>query len=151
LFYELTNRLDKLFTVRKAALVTNSPEDESLKMLAFWENSVIHHGVRLTLPRTHSLFYEAFDKKDMVYKPIIGDIFGNFIERNILFDDTIGTVLICPLIYEDICRGLMSLTSPIPYAFDILTKGHFDILFNKFASTLFNNKIQILSGTNEPV
>lgn len=140
LFYELVNRLDKFFSISKASLIIKSPADDTLRMMAMWDNSVMRQGVMLTLPRKQSLFHKAVKQKSIFYQPIIDAYRGNFIERKILYTDNACTLAICPLIWDGNFTGLISLTSPVPFAFDMIEEGRFGPLMRYLGKVLLNNR-----------
>jgi len=138
-FFELANRLNKFFSISKAVLVL-SDNDDALKMMAVWEHARLREGVMLTIPPKNSLLHRAKGMRLIINRSIAEDFppeyRGNFIESNILFDESTSSLAICPLFSEDVLSGVACLSSPAPFAFELIEKGYFDDIFGRLGEIL---------------
>jgi hypothetical protein len=144
-FFELVNRLNKFFSISKAVLIKKDPDADSLKMMAVWEQSRLREGVMLTIPPKSSLLHRIKRMRLILNRSVSGDFppeyQGNFIENNILFDHTTSSLAVCPLVAEDSMTGIACLSSPVPFAFELIEKGYFDELFNQLGGILAGEHI----------
>jgi len=147
-FFELVNRLNKFFSIFRAVLIVNDTKSDSLKMMAIWEQAWFRDGVMLTIPRKDSLLHRALGIRVIINRSATGEFppefLGNFIENNILFDKLTSSLAICPLFSDDELMGITCLTSPAPFAFELIEQGHFDDIFRHLGVILADENMLIL-------
>ncbi len=139
-FFELVNRLNKFFSISRAVLIINDIKSDSLKMMAVWEQARFREGVMLTIPRKDSLLHRALGIRVIINRSASGEFppefQGNFIENNILFDKSTSSLAICPLFADATLVGITCLTSPVPFAFELIEEGYFDDIFRQLGEVL---------------
>jgi hypothetical protein len=144
-FFELVNRLNKFFSISKAVLIKKDFSSDSLKMMTVWEQTRLREGVMLTIPPKNSLLYRIKKMRLIVNRSASGDIppeyQGNFIESNILFDKATCSLAICPLFADNSLMGITCLTSPVPFAFELIERGDFDEIFKQLGEIMAEENI----------
>ena len=68
--------------------------------------------------------------------PIFSRAPGNIIEKNILTNKSDSALVVCPMVSEDLIRGLISFASPVPYAFELIEDGYLGTVFDAFGRVL---------------
>jgi transcriptional regulator with GAF, ATPase, and Fis domain len=138
LFHELSNRLNDFFALTRSTLTVMDNSDGKLRIIALWDNTLIRQGLILTLPQENSLLYKAYNSGKKVVMPFFNRLNANIIEKKLLVGKTSSSLIICPLIKSDYVLGLISMSSEVPYAFDLITDGHFTPVLNKLARVIYN-------------
>ncbi|MCP4703367.1 MAG: hypothetical protein GY865_02055 [candidate division Zixibacteria bacterium] len=136
LFGEMTNKLSKFFSISKAALILKDMDKETLAVTAVWKNFQFNNGLKLTLPRKNSFLYEILNTRKIKSLPIFSKAPGNMIENKIIINKSDSALTVCPMISEDLIRGLISFASPIPYAFEMIEEGYLGTVFETFGQVL---------------
>jgi len=136
LFFSLTKKLNKFFSLSRSILVIHSNRDDCLKVIAIKGVRGSRVGLALTLPREGSLLYRVLDD-GVTYTENYPDKFnGNFIEKKLLLDDDPGSIVVYPVLYNDAIQGLICLTSPALYAFTLFNEGVLDPVLDKFGKSI---------------
>lgn len=136
LFGEIIDRLTGFFSISRATLIISDPEKDALKVTTIWEKSNLRQGLWLTLPRKDSLLYRILNEGKTFSKPFIGYFPGNFIESRILMDKKTCSLVVCPLVSDKTVCGLISLASPVPFAFEMVEAGCLNPVLNRFGKIL---------------
>lgn len=136
LFWELTNKLNKFFSISKAVLVMNCPLSDRLKLIARWEPDCFKEGVAMEIPTANSVLHRALTLGRIFYEPAFGFDQGNNLERRILTSPSTRSLAICPAVSDETVYSLISLASPVYNAFDLIEDGHFASIFDRFGKLL---------------
>ncbi len=136
LFFSLTKKLNKFFSLSRSILVIRSMRDDDLKVIAMKGPQNSRIGLALTLPRQNSIIYQVLGGKEIYTENYPHEFSGNFIERKLLLDDNPGSIAICPIKNDgDVC-GLICLTSPALYAFTLFRDGALDAVLERFGKSI---------------
>ncbi len=141
LFRELTNKLNKFFSISKAGLVLHCPLSDRLKLIARWEPDCFKEGVAMEIPTADSILHRTLRLGGILHEPVFGCDQGNNFERRILTSASTKALAICPAVLDDTVYSLISLASPVEYAFEMLAEGHFDDVFERFGELLSERSI----------
>ncbi|RKX23058.1 MAG: hypothetical protein DRP51_01295 [Candidatus Zixiibacteriota bacterium] len=136
LFCEMTNKLSKFFSISKAVLVIRNHNKMTLGVMAIWDNFQFQNGLTLILPKENSFLYEIFKTGRIKSLPIFSRVPGNLIENKILVNKSDSALVVCPMISEDMIRGLISFSSPVPYAFEMIEEEYLGTIFDMFGRVL---------------
>ncbi|MBN2225904.1 MAG: hypothetical protein JW763_00920 [candidate division Zixibacteria bacterium] len=136
LFFSVTKKLGKFFSISGALLIVHSSRDNRLKVIATRKESRALDGLALTLPSQKSLFYTVYNNGEPYVKNYPEDFEGNFIEQKLLLDDDTKSLVICPTMHNGFPNGLVCFTSPVPYAFVMFEKGFLQEIMEQFGSVL---------------
>ncbi len=136
LFHKMTNKLSKYFSISRATLIINDSLQKTLGVTAIWRNFQIQNGLTLIMPRKNSLLYEILNNRKIKSLPIFSKAPGNIIENKILLNKSDSALAICPMISENMIRGLISFSSPVPYAFEMIEQGYLGSVFEAFGYLL---------------
>jgi hypothetical protein len=136
LFWELINKLNKFFSISKAVLVMHCPLSDRLKLIARWEPDCFKEGVAMEIPTADSVLHRALTLGGIFHEPAFGCDQGNNLERRILTSPSTRALAICPAVSDDTVFGLISLASPVEYAFEMLDEGRFVDVFERFGELL---------------
>lgn len=140
LFFAMTKKLNKFFSISTAILVLYSTADDRLKVIAIRRPNYAREGLTLTLPQKDSLLYDVFKNATPHIEHFPADFKGNFIEQKLLFDSHIKSLVICPIKYEGSALGLVCFTSPTVYAFEMFEEGLADALIEQFGTIIDREK-----------
>ncbi len=149
LFCEMTNKLSKFFSISKAVLIIKDSRKGTLGVMAIWNNLQFQNGLTLTLPKQNSFLYEVLKSRKIKSLPIFSKAPGNMIENKIISNKTDSALAVCPMISEDMIRGLISFASPVPYAFEMIEEGYLGTVFETFGRVLsdeYDRKNQVIHG-----
>ena len=141
LFRELINKLNKFFSISKAVLVLHCPLSNRLKLIARWEPNCFKEGVAMDIPTAHSILHRTLRSGVTLHEPVFGCNQGNNFERRILTSASTKALAICPAVSVDTVYSLISLASPVEYAFEMLDEGHFVDVFELFGELLSERNI----------
>jgi len=144
LFFSVTKKLGKFFSISGALLIVHSERDNRLKVIATRKPSRALAGLALTLPSQNSLFYDVYRDATPYIKNYPEDFDGNFIEQKLLLDDDTKSLVICPTIHNGFPNGLICFTSPVPYAFVMFEKGFLQDIMEQFGVVL-NREMQLIN------
>ena len=136
LFFSVTKKLGKFFSISGALLIVHSSRDNRLKVIATRKESRALDGLALTLPPQHSLFYTVYKDGEPYIKNYPEDFEGNFIEQKLLLDDDTKSMVICPTVHNGFPNGLICFTSPVPYAFVMFENGFLQEIMEQFGTVL---------------
>ena len=117
--------------------------------MAIWNNFQFQNGLTLTLPRKNSFLYETLKNGKIKSLPIFSNAPGNVIENKILINKSDSALTVCPMISEDSIRGLVSLASPVPYAFELIEEGCLEPVFEALGRVLSNKYDKINREINK--
>lgn len=140
LFNALVGRLCKFFSVTRATLATLDSSRTAVKVPLIWESSGLREGVTLAVPNKNSLMYRALQKGEVTYEPIFQAFPGDLIEGKIITESSACSLVICPLDATFPAQWLISLASPVPFAFDMIYDGHFSEVFQRFGEILTDQR-----------
>jgi hypothetical protein len=140
LFHELTNRLNKFFSISRSTMIVRDWGKNLLRVAAAWDNSKLSKGLMLTIPHKKSCLYGLIENNSVTNIPLYDKFPGNLIEARILAEKTDSTLTICPLYDEDNIYGLYTLSSPVPYAFELIEEGYLNPVLRLFGSVLSSEK-----------
>lgn len=138
LFNALVGRLGKFFSVTRATLATLDSSRVNVKVPLIWEISGLREGLMLTVPRENSLMYRVLQQGELIYEPIFQAFPGDLIEGKIITESSACSFVICPLDATSPVPWLISLASPVPFAFDMIYDGYFSEVFQRFGEILTN-------------
>ncbi len=147
LFREMTNKLSKFFSISRAVLIIRN--NNTLGVLAIWNNFQFQNGLTLTLPGKNSFLYETLKNGKIKSLPIFSKAPGNLIENKILINKSDSALAVCPMISEDNIRGLISFASPVPYAFELIEEGYLEPVFEAFGRVLFDKYDKVNGEINK--
>ena len=136
LFCELVNRLGKWFSISKATLALHHKPTDSLRLSSWWDKYVFKEGVLISLPKKGSLFHQVINDNRPVYYQVASQFVGNHIERRILTSKDTIAVMAIPLAIDGEVYGVIGLSSPVPFAFDMIEEGYLNNVFEKLARTI---------------
>jgi|GEM_PF-1130869 len=136
LFFCLTKKLNKFFSLSRSVLIVRSHVDDSLKVIAMKGPQNARVGLALTLPEDNSLLYRVSQEGSIYIENYPNGFKGNFIEKKLLLDDNPGSMAICPIEHDDNVRGLICLTSPALYAFTLFKDGFLDGVLERFGRSI---------------
>ncbi|MEW5924069.1 MAG: hypothetical protein AB1746_08790 [Candidatus Zixiibacteriota bacterium] len=136
IFFSLTKKLNKFFSLSRSILIVNSDKDNQLKVIAMKGPQDSRIGLALTLPRQDSILYQVFNSRAIYTENYPHQFAGNFIERKLLLDDNPGSIAICPVKSDGNVRGLICLTSPALYAFTLFRDGALDAVLERFGRSI---------------
>ena len=136
LFFSITKKLHKLFSISTAVLVVRSTRDGHLKVIAIKRPTYSREGLALTLPEKDSLFYSVLRNPAIYTENFSPGFDGNFIERKLMLDDRTKSLAICPIITNGVVAGLVCFTSPAVYAFQSFQEGFLDPVLKQFGAVL---------------
>jgi hypothetical protein len=120
LFFAITKKLNKFFSISTAVLVVHSVRDGHLKVIAIRKPKYAGKGLALSIPEKDSLLYRIF-RNNALYTanyPSVSET--NFIEKKLLLEEGTQSLAICPITYGGSLAGLVCFASPVPYAFDMI-------------------------------
>ena len=138
LFFSLVKKLNKFFSINRSVLVVYSARDDSLKVLAMKRDRGTCEGLAVTLPDKDSLLYRIFHER-MIYTENYPSSFeGNFVERRLLIDDCTKSLLVWPIRSDGFCNGLICLSSPVIYAFELIAEGCLEYVVDRFGKEVEN-------------
>ena len=140
LFFLLTKKLSKFFSISRASLIVHSKLDGKLKAIAMKGDKGAHEGLALTLPEQNSLLYNILESGVPYIENYPQQFPGNFIEEKILIDSDTRSLAVLPIKDNGTLGGLICFASPVPYAFTMLEDGLLDDLMEKFGPVL-NKKL----------
>ncbi len=141
LFCELINKLNKFFSISKAGLVLHCPLSDRLKVIVRWEPDCFKEGVAMEIPTPGSILHRTLRLGGILHEPVFGCDQGNDFERRILTSASTKALAICPAVSDDTVYSLISLASPVEYAFEMLNEGHFVHVFERFGELLSERSI----------
>ncbi|UCD17171.1 MAG: hypothetical protein JSV44_12085 [Candidatus Zixiibacteriota bacterium] len=144
LFFSVTKKLSKFFSISGALLVVHCDHDDRLKVIASKKMRHSHEGLALTLPPQRSLIYSVFRSGRTYIENYPDNFRGNFIEQKLLLDDEAKSLVICPTIHRGLPNGLICFTSPVPYAFVMFEAGILKDITEKFGAVL-NRELRFLN------
>ena len=136
LFFCLTKKLNKFFSLSRSILIVRSHVDNSLKVIAMKGPQNARVGLALTLPEDNSLLYRVLHKKVIYTENYPNGFKGNFIEEKLLLDDDPGSIVVCPIEHNNHVQGLICLTSPAIYAFTLFKDGFLDSVLDRFGKSI---------------
>ncbi|MCD6248926.1 MAG: hypothetical protein J7J98_01170 [candidate division Zixibacteria bacterium] len=136
LFCELVNKLGKWFSISKAALAIYCDQTGMLKLSSWWDMNSFKEGVLMSLPAENSLFYQALQSNRIIHEQVNGHFSGNFVEQRLMSSRSTSALVVCPLLYRGVKQGVISLASPVPFAFEMLEEGYFSRVLEKIAFIL---------------
>jgi len=108
----------------------------TLGVMAIWDNFQFQNGLTLILPKENSFLYEILKTGRIKSLPIFSRVPGNLIENKILVNKSDSALVVCPMISEDMIRGLISFSSPVPYAFEMIEEEYLGTIFDMFGRVL---------------
>lgn len=123
LLKKLIRKMGRFFPIDKATVTFYDAREEMLRVTQVYENGSIKKGLRLNFPVGNSLMYQVLMHGYPVVDNFPDKLSSNIIERKILLNDMTQSVLVAPLIYNNIKMGLLSLTSQKEYAFGLYLEG----------------------------
>jgi len=144
LFYSFTKKLSKFFSITRAVLVVQSRRDACLKVVAVRAKKSVREGLTLTLPRKDSLLYRVFEEGIIYVENYPGGFDGNFIEKKLLLEKDVNSLVVVPITFGQTGRGLLCFTSPILYAFGMFEEGHLEGVIEEFGLAL-EGRLQTLN------
>ena len=136
LFFRLTKKLDKLYSITKAALIVHSDQDNKLKAIAMKGNNGTCEGLALTLPEDNSLLYKVFEDNYQYIQNYPDQFSGNFFEEKILIDRATQSLAVLPIIEKNSPKGLICFSSTIPNAFASFEDGALNDILENFGQVL---------------
>jgi hypothetical protein len=136
LFCELVNKLGKWFSISKAILAVYDDRTGTLKLTSWWDQHCFKEGVLMSLPTENSLFYQALQSDRIFHEQVNGHFPGNYVEQHLMTSRTTAALAVCPLQCKGVGQGVISLSSSVPYAFEMLEEGYFSGVFENVASVL---------------
>nr|MBN2278712.1 hypothetical protein [candidate division Zixibacteria bacterium] len=136
LFFSLTKKLNKFFSISHAILIIHSEHDDRLKVIAMKGKKRTHLGLALTLPRQDSLLYSIFSRGIIYTRNFPVEVECNFVEKKLLFQESTNSIAVCPITSDGSVRGLICLASPILYAFSMFEDGILDGILEEFGLSL---------------
>ena len=136
LFCELVSKLSKWFSITKATLAVHHHQTGTLKLASWWDQYCFKQGVLMSLPTENSLFYRVLESRRLLHEPINGNFPGNYIERRLMVSKTTAALAVYPLVFNNVVQGVISIASPVPYAFEMLEEGYLDAAFEQMANVL---------------
>jgi len=142
LFCELVNKLSKWFSISNGNLVLHHYPTGILKLASWWDLYCFKQGILMELPAKNSIYYKVLKSKEIYHEQITGKFPGNHIEKKIIANSDSASICVYPLIYDDITAGLISFSSPIPFAFEMLEKGYLSSVFEDFAKIIVERSSQ---------
>jgi transcriptional regulator with GAF, ATPase, and Fis domain len=123
LLKDLLNRLDRTYTINKASLTFYDPDQTVLRVTHMLTRGVMKSGLTLTIPNRSSLLYQIL----MQGYPVVDNypklVTGNIIEKKILLSSKTRSLLIIPLIHNNIRLGVLNLASPDESVFGLYLEG----------------------------
>ncbi|SYZ72360.1 hypothetical protein TRIP_C20475 [Candidatus Zixiibacteriota bacterium] len=134
LFFAMTKKLNKFFSISTAVLVVHSGRDNSLKVIAIRKPKYAGKGLALSLPEKDSLLYRIFRNNSLYTANNPSDSDTNFIEKKLLFEDGTQSLAVCPIKYGGSLAGLVCFASPVPYAFDMIEEGMLGGILEEFGA-----------------
>jgi transcriptional regulator with GAF, ATPase, and Fis domain len=136
LFFAVVKKLNKFFSLSNAVLAVYSSNDDCLKVIAAKGPKGSKEGLALSLPRKNSLFYKVFEENQIYIQNYPADFEGNFIEKKLLLKGETSSIAICPIFYKESVMGLLCMTSPSLYAFEMFQDGFLDDILGQFGVRL---------------
>jgi len=136
IFFCLTKKLNKFFSISNSILIVYSETDSCLKAIAS-KGSKARHGLVLSLPREDSFLYSILDQGQIFTQNYPEELDCNFIEEKLLFQEETNSIAICPVRCNGSLRALLCLTSPIHYAFSMIDEGMLDGILHKFGEAIY--------------
>jgi len=136
LFFCLVKKLGGLIDISKAVLAVSSSFDRSLKIVAAKGHRGSREGLAITLPKKNSLMYSVFFDKSIFVANELPPSVANFIERRILLDGRISSILIYPINHNDKTRGLFCLTSENGDDLTMFADGCLDCVMDRFGEKI---------------
>lgn len=136
LFCELVNKLGKWFSITKATLAIYHHQTGTLKLASWWDMYCFKQGVLMSLPTENSLFFRSLQSNRPLHQQVKSHFPGNWVERRIMATETTEALVVYPLVFNGVVHGVISLSSPVPYAFEMLEQGYLCTVFEKMAAIL---------------
>lgn len=136
LFCELVNKLGRWFSISDAVLALYDHSTGRLKIASWWDLCCFKEGVHLNLPTEDSLFHEAIGSRSLLHIQVNGDFPGNYIEQQLMTSKATAALAVYPLVYNGVINSVISLSSPVPYAFEMLEEGYFSTVLKRLASVI---------------
>lgn len=136
LFFAITKRLNKIFSISVAILVSHSNRDHSLKVIDIKKTGYSGEALSLILPDKNSLLYSVY-RDETIFSESDPDKFnGNFLEKKLLLDQTTKSLVICPVRDNGQISGLLCLASAMPSAFNSDDAFFLEEISRQFRSSL---------------
>lgn len=143
-FFALTKKLNKFFSLSRAVLTVYSPARRKLKVIAMRSKNSVRKGLALTLSEDNSLLYRVFRDGDIYIQDFPDEIKGNFIETKLLMNRETASLAVCPVTSNENIIGLLSLSSPLPYAFAMFAGGFLDGVLEDFGRLLESERNRLM-------
>jgi len=136
LFFRLTDKLNRLYSITKAALIVHSNHDNKLKTIAMKGINGTCEGLALTLPENDSLLYRVFTDGFLYIQNYPDPFSGNFFEEKMLVDQATQSLAVLPITEKNSPTGLICFSSTIPNAFESFEDGILDDILENFGHEL---------------
>lgn len=136
LFYELVNRLSKSFSLDRASLVVRDQGTGRLSLRSLWARGVLHEGLIVHLPTRGSLLHSAMNNSRCASHALDPGFAGTAFEHKLLVSPRTMSLITCPIVVAGVAYGLVSLASSMVDAFDLITEGHFNPVFEDLGRVL---------------
>ncbi len=136
LFFALTKKLNRIFSISAAVLVSHSNRDDSLRVIDIRKVGYSGEGLSLILPDKNSLLYSVYRNKAVYSETDPGKFKGNFLEQKLLLDPETKSLVICPIHDNGDISGLLCLASYEPEAFAVEDTAFLETISRQFVSTM---------------
>lgn len=135
-FANFSRLLETRFEIKKGFLALREGDQTRFLAVASWKKDKVRKKLSLKLPNTSSLF-EKVAESGQIYAENFATLFdGNFIERQLLLDDTTESFMLRPLKHEGRVVGLIGYSSEVPDAFVTIQEGYIDAAFESLGDCL---------------
>lgn len=144
LFYELTNRLTKFFSISRSTLIVRDPATGRLDLVAIWDEYLLREGLILELSQRRSLLYQMAEAGADSYVANTECFPGNRVEKTLLYNTRCRSLIICPAhSTNDVpeIEGFITFASPVPDAFELIASGYCDSIFTALGETLYLKRL----------
>jgi hypothetical protein len=128
-FTNFSRLLETRFEIKKGFLALREGDQTRFLAVASWKKDKVRKKLSLTLPNTSSLFEKVAENFATLFD-------GNFIERQLLLDDTTESFMLRPLKHEGRVVGLIGYSSEVPDAFVTIQEGYIDAAFESLGDCL---------------
>lgn len=135
-FDSFSRLLETKFEIKKGFLALRAGNQTRFLAVASWKKDKVRKKLSLTLPNSSSLF-EKVAESGQIFAENFASLFdGNFIERQLLMDDSTQSFMLRPLKHEGRVVGLIGYSSDFPDAFVTIQEGYLDDAFDSLGDFL---------------
>jgi hypothetical protein len=143
LFFAITKKLGRLFSISTAVFVVHSAVDNHLKVIAIKRPNYTGEGLALTLPEKDSLLYSVFKRGTIYTENCLTGHAGNFIEKKLFPEDQTKSLAVCPIKFDGSVSGLLCFASPSAFAFENLEDSLADEMMRQLGTVVGMEKARL--------